>query len=37
MKTKKEIEENLKVMTKSEHIKYHQSQKKRGKDGKFEI
>ena len=30
-------EENLKVMTKSEHNKYHQSQKKRGKDGKFEI
>ena len=29
--------ENLKVMTKSEHIKYHLSQKKRGKDGKFAV
>jgi hypothetical protein len=30
-------EENLKVMAKSEHIKYHQLQKKRGKDGKYKI
>lgn len=30
-------EENLQVMTKSEHIKLHQSERKRNKNGQFEI
>lgn len=30
-------ENNLQVMTKSKHIKFHKKDKKRGKDGKFEI
>ena len=30
-------EENLQVMTKSEHMKHHQAKKKRGENGRFEI